>query len=1105
MKYLSRTLMAAFCISLSLQAAATDLQVNGQGSTFLIHFDTGYTANRASAIQAAARYWADRISSPVVIEVDLDFVNLTCTQSSAILGSAGSDFVFRDFTNAPQSGTFYPQALANRFAGYDLNTGHSDISARFNAQLDDPAKDSSCLGGTDWYYGTDSAPSGTISFYDTVLHELGHGLGFQTYANLGSDGSLFNGYPDHFLRFLQDRSTGTLLVNMTNAQRRAAATDNGDLVWSGSAVSAIVNNVLSSGIQGGEARMYAPASFENGSSVSHFDTSLSPDELMEPVATPTSQSLLTEALFEDIGWQLVDAVPVITGQTALAMDEDSTLTLDLSNLTVNDSDSNYPTDFTLHVQSGTNYTVSGNSIRPATNFNGQLSVPVTVDDGRNTSAPYTLSVTVNPVNDSPHISGSPAPEVLEGAEYRFTPTLSDIDSNNLTVTASNLPGWLNLDSTTGTLSGIPAVGNAGSYADITLKVSDGSLAAFLTFDLTVIADTDTDGVPDSLDDDDDGDGLKDEYEILNGLDPKDASDASADSDGDGFTNLEEYQAGTDPFMADVPPTITSPETLDIMATGYWTPAPELTPPAASDYEDGELTPTATALDDALRPGSYSVTWSVTDRAGHEVKAEQAINVHPLISLSGPAIVAEGSSVTVHFALNGPAPSYPLTVNYSLDGTTNSADYDLAAGQVTFSEGSEQESLTFNVVDENRIEGEETLTISLSGEGNFASADSVTMTVTEQNIAPDARPSIEQDGKEMRVLSATGGIAKFKAQALDPNVGDQLSYEWTFPGDAVVTDTTSAIALLDVSSLDSGLYEASVLVRDDGNPVLETEKSVRFRVMPVRPTLGAGHDTDRDGIDDASEGWGDTDNDGLPDFMDKPRPSHVLPESVGDFGGFVLESEPGVRLGLGTEALRGGDSVLLDQESAYESAQLSEDLDYELKGGIFDFVVEDLPKAGESVRIVLPQRALIPANGVYRKFMRGRWYDFVEDGNNAISSAPGRLGSCPAPGHDSYRPGLHEGDACIQLLIEDGGPNDSDRKVNGAIVDPGGVAVRKPQESAAVAPTADNTSDQSTTSGTVSTTTSSSGSSGGGGGGSAGWMLLLALLLVGRICRRQVPG
>jgi len=44
--------------------------------------------------------------------------------------------------------------------------------------------------------------------------------------------------------------------------------------------------------------------------------------------------------------------------------------------------------------------------------------------------------------------------------------------------------------------------------------------------------------------DSDGDGMDDDYEILYGLNPNDDSDASEDADGDGLTNLLEFQIGT---------------------------------------------------------------------------------------------------------------------------------------------------------------------------------------------------------------------------------------------------------------------------------------------------------------------------------------------------------------------------------------------------------------------------------------------------------------------------------------------------------------------------------------------------------------------------------
>lgn len=108
----------------------------------------------------------------------------------------------------------------------------------------------------------------------------------------------------------------------------------------------------------------------------------------------------------------VNRVPEITGQSTLQVDEDQSLALKLTHLTVVDQDSNYPQGFSLNVESGQDYSVSGTTVAPSANFFGRLTVPVTVNDGKNTSKPFNLSVTVTPVDDAPTLTSLEAAPIF---------------------------------------------------------------------------------------------------------------------------------------------------------------------------------------------------------------------------------------------------------------------------------------------------------------------------------------------------------------------------------------------------------------------------------------------------------------------------------------------------------------------------------------------------------------------------------------------------------------------------------------------------------------------------------------------------------------------
>jgi subtilisin-like proprotein convertase family protein len=289
-------------------AAATITVVNGDGADEGFNDPTAATpvgdnpgttlgAQRLNAFTHAANLWGALLTSAVTIRVNATMDVLSCSMSSATLGSAGANTVHYNFTNAPYANTYYPQALANKIAGGDLS-GINDITAYFNSAIG-----TTCAFPKSWYYGLDGNPAGDqIDFVTVVMHEIGHGLGFQTYVTT-STGARFNDRDDIYMKFLEDHSLGLGWGAMNDAQRATSAVDTSDLHWTGSAVVAAGGSLSAGRHAGGHVQMYAPASIVSGSSVSHWDTALSPNEMMEPsYTTDMTDPSLARDLMTDLGW-----------------------------------------------------------------------------------------------------------------------------------------------------------------------------------------------------------------------------------------------------------------------------------------------------------------------------------------------------------------------------------------------------------------------------------------------------------------------------------------------------------------------------------------------------------------------------------------------------------------------------------------------------------------------------------------------------------------------------------------------------------------------------------------------------------------------------------
>jgi hypothetical protein len=247
------TAFALSCCAVSGAQAAVTITIvntNAPGIGFndptpvaTIGGNTGTTLGqqRLIAFQHAADIWGATLTSSVPIRVGASFEPLNCTATSAVLGSAGAAEVFDVFPNSPRANTWYPSALASKLAGSDQaspDTPH--IQARFNSRI---GLFPDCLAGSPFYLGLDGNFGAGIDLVTVLLHELGHGLGFQTFTD-DETGEPYMGVASVWDHYLVDSRNNKPWVEMTNAERVASAISGNGLSWNGPNVTASVPQVL---------------------------------------------------------------------------------------------------------------------------------------------------------------------------------------------------------------------------------------------------------------------------------------------------------------------------------------------------------------------------------------------------------------------------------------------------------------------------------------------------------------------------------------------------------------------------------------------------------------------------------------------------------------------------------------------------------------------------------------------------------------------------------------------------------------------------------------------------------------------------------------------
>lgn len=273
-----------------LQAAAVGGQITAE-------FQSGTPTEVRDVVNRAVADWNAVLSipagAPIVVSFDWE------TLPTSVLGQAGPTLLVSHQPGLPTT-DLYPLALANALAGYDIRPDLPEIQVTLASNLYNVSNG--------WYAGQGAVPSNRRDLYSTVLHELGHGLGF-----IGS---------------AKSSGSTAYLPSSIMPYDRLARYNGSTIVGTGSSNinSALRSNNLYTNIGGEQLReLYAPSSFQSGSSFSHFDESYSPGQpgsMMTPALgigqTDRAIDAAILGVMSQIGWGVTvgPVLPTLSSVTA---------------------------------------------------------------------------------------------------------------------------------------------------------------------------------------------------------------------------------------------------------------------------------------------------------------------------------------------------------------------------------------------------------------------------------------------------------------------------------------------------------------------------------------------------------------------------------------------------------------------------------------------------------------------------------------------------------------------------------------------------------------------------------------------------------------------
>ncbi len=267
----------------------------------------GWFQNEQDALMEAVSLWNYYLGTNADINIAVEWVYTLPLNARA--GTTFAKTMNFGFGCIPDM--LYPLALVNHMKVSNQNGNNPEILIQFNASMRDNGTFSFGLG--------ENCPTGKVDFKTVAFHEIAHGLGFASSAQsnyIGEDHDSDGIYNAYIYDLYVDDAFGTNITTYGTGPSSATPflanmfTSN-NLTWNSNVSNSPSDN----------AKLYAPTTFAQGSSVSHLDAATysaigvdGDNRLMTP-GIGLNQVVLTPGpiaidMLSQIGWGNVFSGPV---------------------------------------------------------------------------------------------------------------------------------------------------------------------------------------------------------------------------------------------------------------------------------------------------------------------------------------------------------------------------------------------------------------------------------------------------------------------------------------------------------------------------------------------------------------------------------------------------------------------------------------------------------------------------------------------------------------------------------------------------------------------------------------------------------------------------